>query len=88
MRVKAERRNQRRKIGTTRWKPQVDEQVLVKCHQTSDAVQGVTSKFERPYEGPYLIKQSISPDIYELCDTEGKVRGTFNLKHLKPYLSA
>jgi hypothetical protein len=59
----------------------------VKCQPASDAVQGITSKFQRPYEGPYLFQRSINPAIYELCDTEGKIRGIFNIKHLKPYLS-
>jgi hypothetical protein len=57
----------------------------VKCQHASDAVQGITSKFLRPYEGPFQIQRKINPAIYELFDMEGKLRGFFNIKHLKPY---
>jgi hypothetical protein len=87
MKVKAERRNRRRRTGKTRWKSQLKEHVLVKSQPVSDESLGVTVKFQRPYEGPYLIKKLINPVIYELCDAESRIRGTFNLKHLKPYLS-
>jgi hypothetical protein len=88
MKLKAEKRNKKLKTGRTRWNPQLKDLVLVKCQPASDAVQGITSKFQRPYEGPYLIQKIISPAIYELCDTAGKPRGIFNIKHLKPHLSA
>jgi hypothetical protein len=35
----------------------------------------------------YLILRKINPAIYELDDTEGRIRGIFNIKHLKPYMS-
>jgi hypothetical protein len=49
-------------------------------------VQGITSKFQRTYDGPYVIHKEINPNLLELQDKEGKLRGLFNLKHLKPYL--
>jgi hypothetical protein len=87
MKLRADQRNKRRKTGRTRWKPNIQELVLVKCQPASDAVQGVTSKFKRPYEGPYRIQLKVNPSIYELADSEGRIRGLFNLKHLKPYLT-
>jgi hypothetical protein len=48
-------------------------------------VQGLTSKLQRPYEGPFLISRRVNPSIFELSDTKGKVRGLFSLKHLKRY---
>jgi hypothetical protein len=59
----------------------------MKCQQALDVVQGVTIKFQRPYEDPYLIHRKVNPSIYELDDSEGRIRGLFNLKHLKPYLT-
>jgi hypothetical protein len=88
MKLKEDKRNRKLKTGRTRWNPQLKDLVLVKCQPASDAVQGITSKFQRPYEGPYLIQKIISPAIYKLCDTAEKPRGIFNLKHLKTYLSA
>jgi hypothetical protein len=87
MKLRAEKRNSRRKTGKTRWRPQLEDLVLVKCQQVSDAILGVISKFQRPYEGPYRIQREINPSIYELADSGGKSRGIFHLKHLKPYLA-
>jgi hypothetical protein len=66
MKVKGERRNRRRRTGKTRWKPQLEDQVLVNSQPVSDASLGITGKFQRPYEGPYFIKKLINPAIYEL----------------------
>jgi hypothetical protein len=45
MKLKADKRNQKRKTGRTRWKPSLQELALVKYQPASDAVQGFTSKF-------------------------------------------
>jgi hypothetical protein len=87
MKLKAEKRNKKRRTGRTQWKPELKELVVVKCQPASEAVQGITSKFQRPYEGPYLIQRMINTAIFELSDTEGRIGGIFNIKHLKPYLS-
>jgi hypothetical protein len=68
-----------------RWQPKFNELVLVKCQPVADAVQGLTSKFQRQYDGPLLIRRRVNPSIYELSDSEGKTRGLFCLRHLKPY---
>jgi hypothetical protein len=39
----------------------------------SDAAQGVSSKFQRPFEGPYTILMIINPVMYELYIEEGKL---------------
>jgi hypothetical protein len=49
-------------------------------------MQGLTSSFQRPYEGPFLITRKVNPSIFELADEKGKIRGVFSLKHLKGYL--
>jgi hypothetical protein len=85
MKLKAEKRNRKRKTGRTQWEPRLQELLLVKCQPTSDAVQGVTSKFQGPYEGPYRIQKKISTAICEIGDTEDKLWGLFNIKHLKPF---
>ena len=87
MKLKAEKRNKKRRTGRSQWIPELQELVLVRCQPASDAVQGITSKFQRPYEGPYLIQRKLNTAIFELVDTEGRIRGIFNIKHLKPYLS-
>jgi hypothetical protein len=48
MKLWADRRIRRRKTGTTKWRPDLQEQVFVKCQTSSDAVQGTTSKFQKP----------------------------------------
>jgi hypothetical protein len=57
----------------------------VKKNPTSDTIQGITMKFQRPYEGPYVIQTVINPSLVELKDTLDKYQGLFNKKHLKSY---
>jgi len=80
-RKKGKDRRERRKTRGTK----VKEKVLVRAQPASDAAVGVTAKFVHPYEGPY-INSRITPSIYELSTSSGKVRGEFNKKALKPYL--
>ena len=87
MKLKAERRNTRRKTGRVKWLPKLGELVLVKSQTASDAAQGVTAKFQMPFEGPYIISKLISSTIFELSEPTGKIRGIFNKAHLKSYLS-
>jgi hypothetical protein len=87
MKLKAEKRNLKRKTGHTHWHPTLKELVLVKSQTVSDATQGMTAKFQMPYEGPYEISRIITSAIFEVSDQTGKIRGIFNKAHLKPYLS-
>jgi transposase InsO family protein len=86
MKLKAEKRNRNRKTGRTKWRPKVNDLVLVRSQPAADAAQGVSSKFQRPFEGPYTILKIINPGMCELYNEDGKLRGLFNVKHLKPYL--
>jgi len=73
-------------MGCTRWEPELNEDVLLKCQPTSDAALGITAKFMRPFYGPWVITIIISPSCYEISDKEGKIRGTFHKTALKKYL--
>jgi hypothetical protein len=81
-------RSSKRKRGNTKWKPAENEKVLVRTQPSSDAIAGVTGKFMRPYEGPYVISKLIPPSTLELCDSKGRVKGTFNWKSIKAYREA
>jgi hypothetical protein len=54
MKKKASKSDSRRKLGNSRWTPNVNNKVLVKTQPMSDAIKGMTSKFML-YEGPFLI---------------------------------
>jgi hypothetical protein len=84
--LKARKRRIKKKTKSTKWDPEEGDLVLVKSQPTSDAAQGITGKFQRPYEGPFIIQKFIPPAMYELCDEVGKLRGLFHLRHMKPYL--
>jgi hypothetical protein len=86
MKLNADKRNRNRKTGRTKWRPKVNDLVLVRRQPAADAAQSVSSKFQRPFEGPYTILKIINPGMYKLYNEEGKLRGLFNVKHLKPYL--
>ncbi|PNF28365.1 hypothetical protein B7P43_G17307 [Cryptotermes secundus] len=86
--LKAEKRKNKRKSRRTEWLPKDGDLVLVRSQPTSDAAQGITGKFQRPFDGPYIIKKTNSASRYELTDETGRQKGLFHLKHLKPYLKS
>jgi hypothetical protein len=86
MKQRAADRKRRRKTGARKWDPQLQDRVLVRCQPVSDAALGLTSKFTRPYEGPYVVTKIVPPSAYEISDHKGKLRGLFNKEHLKRYL--
>jgi len=67
------------------WKPRVNDKVLVRTQPCSDAIVGVTGKFIRPYEGPYMIGKVLPPSTVEVCDRNGKFKSQFNWKLIKVY---
>jgi hypothetical protein len=84
--IKAEKWNLKGKNGKNRWTPKINNLVLVKQQSTSDAIQGVTIKFQKPYDGPYVIQTIVNSSLFKLKDRLGKRKGLFNKRHLKPYL--
>jgi hypothetical protein len=85
MKLKAEKRNRRRKVRKHRWEPRVDDLVLAKRQATADAFSGISSKFIHPYAGPFRISKIIPPAMYELVELNGKMRGVFQKDALKAY---
>jgi hypothetical protein len=86
MKLRADKRNAKRETGKMRWQPDLKALVLVKGQPTSDTMLGITSKFHRPFEEPFVGHRRINPSIYELVDSRGKIRGIFSLEQLRPYL--
>lgn len=85
MKIRAHRRAGRRKRGQVRWIPRLQEAVLLRTRHQSDMAKGVTSKFQRPYEGPYYITRIVNPSIIEISDARGKIKGIFNKGSLKKF---
>jgi hypothetical protein len=88
MKQKIQKRRSKQRRGNSKWKPVMNETVLVRTQHNSDAVAGVTGKFVRPFEGPYIVSRLIPPSTVEVCDDEGKSKGVFNWKSLKVYREA
>jgi hypothetical protein len=88
MKLRADKRQRKHRTGATKWKPQLRDKVLVKYQPISDAARGVTGKFRHPFEGPFWVSKIITPSMYEISDKQCKLRGKFNLGHLKPYLES
>ncbi|PNF35650.1 hypothetical protein B7P43_G17966 [Cryptotermes secundus] len=88
MKLRANDKRNKSKTGTTKWRPQLNERVLLRCQPTSDVAQGVIGKFQHPFDGPFIISKFIPPSMYEVSNSKGKLRGMFNLGHLKPYLDS
>jgi len=85
MKEKASKRDSRWKLGNSRWAPRINDKVLVKTQPMSDAIKGETSKFMLLYEGPFLISKIYPHSGYELKDENGRAKGKFSKKALKPY---
>jgi hypothetical protein len=81
--LRAEKRNMKRKKCQYKWTPRLNDLVLVKQQPTSDAIQ---RSFKGLYEGPYIIQNMINSTLFEVTDRTGKQKRLFNKKHLKPYL--
>lgn len=50
----------------------------------SDAAKFFSSKLAPKYEGPFIVSKKLSPWTYELKDMNGKFRGAWHAKDLKP----
>jgi hypothetical protein len=87
MRKRAEQRKERRKGGTVKWEPKLQDAILVRCQSQLDMQKVITGKFRQPYDGPWYIIRVIPPSIYEVSDSRGRVRGTFNKTAMKPFLT-
>jgi hypothetical protein len=85
LKLRAEERKKKRKTGITRWEPKLQDKILLRSQPVSNAAEGVTSKFMRPFVGPYLITNIFPPSVFEISDLNGKVRGKFNKEALKPF---
>jgi hypothetical protein len=85
MRVRANRRSRRRKRGQVKWMPRLQEAVLLRTPHQSDMEKGVTSKFQRPYEGPCYVTRIVNPSIYEISDARRKNKGIFNKGSLRRF---
>jgi hypothetical protein len=85
IRRKAAERDRRGKKGNTNWNPCVNDRALVRSQNQSDAVNGVIDKFMHLYAGPYTTNRILPHSTYELVDDQGKLRGEFNKKQLRPY---
>ena len=49
-------------------KPQVGDLVLAKWQAVSDAADGITKKFARPYDGPWKVTRVINQTTYEVAN--------------------
>jgi hypothetical protein len=87
MKGKAEKRKRQKGKGNFRWRPQIGDQVLVKSKPVSDASKGITGKFQRLYEGPFVIKEVVNVYLYKLQSKSGNSKGLFHISHLKPYVT-
>ena len=63
-------KRKRRQWGSTRWEPELNEEVLLKCQPTSDAAIGITAKYMRPFDGLWVITKIIPPSCHEMPKRE------------------
>lgn len=68
---------------------QVNDLVMLRVPQMSNALDKVTKKFFHLYQGPYEISKIVAKNAYQLRDRndKNKIIGTYNQLSLKPYNS-
>jgi hypothetical protein len=85
---RAQTRKNKRKHGNSTWKPRVHDKVLVRLQPSLDIIAGVTGKFIRPFEGPYMIDTVIPLSTIKGCDSNVKIKRSINWKSIKVYKEA
>jgi hypothetical protein len=78
-------REKKKKKRNANWNPKLQDKVLVKVPNQSDAATGKIDKFMHVYQGAYIINKVLPHSSYELVDSKGKLRGEFNKRQMKPY---
>jgi hypothetical protein len=84
MKEKAAHRNRKREIGKALRNLQTVHLVLVKWQAVSDAVAGESSKFVRPYQGPFKVSKLYTPSAYGITEHRGR-RAEYSIKILSNY---
>jgi hypothetical protein len=51
-----------------------DRRSGVKSKRVSNASRGITGKFQRPYEGPFILKEVINVYLYKLQSKSGALK--------------
>lgn len=67
------------------WKPQIGEQVLVRQHPLSSAVNNFAAKLAPKYGGPYVVQGFVSPVIVTIRGQQKNDVRTAHLSDIKTY---
>lgn len=65
------------------WQPKIGERVMRKLHLLSNASQQFNAKLAPKFDGPHTIQRIISPVIFILKTTDGKLSKQIHIKDLK-----
>ena len=68
---------------------EIGDLVLIRTYTQSDATQKRIEKFCELFSGPFKISQILGESTYVLvdCRDESKIRGKFNIRQLKKYIT-
>ncbi|KAJ8712243.1 hypothetical protein PYW07_005085 [Mythimna separata] len=84
-----EQQDKRKEVGDKKRRHvvafKVGDPVLVETHFLSNSNKGFTSKFAPRREGPYEIKEVVSPTSYVVSDSKGVIKGKYHANALTPY---
>lgn len=68
------------------WSPILGEKDLRKNFNLSNKLKKQNYKLMEKYSGPFEIKKKISPVIFDLIDSKGKIYKHVHVKDLKPFI--
>jgi hypothetical protein len=66
---------------------EVGDLVLRRTNIISQGDMGVASSLSNCYEGPFILRDKISENVYELVDENGQHAGRRNVDQLRPYVT-
>jgi hypothetical protein len=66
MKGKINTRNKKKRKDNRHWKPKLNDKALLRAQPVPDVTAGVTAKFLRPYQGPYVVTKVTPRSTFEL----------------------
>lgn len=63
----------------------IGSKVWMRIHRQSKKDKRQTKKILMLYDGPYVIKEIIKPNVYLIADQESEVVGVYNNRQIRPH---
>lgn len=69
------------------WSPAPGDQVLCKKHTLSNKAKNYNAGLDEKFEGPYIVHKKLSPVLFNLKDSKGRIIHNIHVRDLRPYIN-